>query len=118
MKKIVNYLLAIYSLVPMAALAALGDNKLTENTRDTSLVGFLGSIQTWLLSIVGVLALLFVVYGGFLYVTSGGNKERLETAKKTLTYAIIGLLLVVMAGFIFNILTGGFLTSIFGNKSL
>ena len=107
----------VYSFIPTFAFAAWGDKSLTENSSG-SLPEFLTTIQNWLLSIVGVLALLFIVYGGFLYITSGGNKERIEMAKKTLTYAILGLLIVVFAGVIFGILTGGFLTSIFGNKSL
>lgn len=108
----------LYTLFPATMFAALGDGSLTENSRDTSLVSFLGNIQTWLLSIVGGLTVLFIVYGGFLYMTSGGNQQKLELAKKTLTYAILGLVLVVLAWFILNIITGGFLTSIFGNKSL
>lgn len=117
MRRIKNLGLIIFSFLPATALAALGDGRLTENG-NTDLVSFLSSIQNWLLGIVGGLAVLFIVYGGFLYVTSGGNQQRAENAKKTLTYAVLGLLLVVFAGFIFSILTGGFLTSIFGNKSL
>ncbi len=118
MKKLRNFGLTLLSLLPTSVLAALGDEKLIENDRDNSLKAFLLSIQNWLLGLVGGLAALFIVYGGFLYITSGGNKERIDTAKKTLTYAILGLLLVALAGVILNVLTGGFLTSIFGNGSL
>jgi uncharacterized membrane-anchored protein len=118
MKKITKVALALCYLLPTFAFAALGDGKLVENTNSRSLVDFLGSIQSWLLGIVGGLSVLFIVYGGFLYVTSSGNQQKVETAKKTLTYAILGLVLVVLAGLIFSVITGGFLTSIFGSKSL
>lgn len=108
----------IASLTPAGTLAALGDNSLVENTKTVDLHGFLTMIQNWLLGTVGGLAVLFLVYGGFLYVTSGGNKERIETAKKTITYAVFGLIVVILAGTILGIISGGFLTSIFGNKNL
>lgn len=106
----------ICSLVPANVFAAL-DGKLGEN-KETSVAAFLKTIQGWLLGLVGGLAVLFIVYGGFLYITSGGNKERVETAKKTLTYAILGLILVALAGVILEIITGNFLPSIFGNGVL
>jgi len=120
-KRFINRLLlsiiSLLFLMPVSIFAALGDGNLTEN-KDISLVAFLSRIQNWLLGFVGALAILFIVYGGFLYVTSSGNKERVEMAKKTLTYAILGLILVVLAGTILNIITGDFLTSIFGSKPL
>ncbi|MDD5693667.1 MAG: pilin [Patescibacteria group bacterium] len=118
MNKIKVSILGLYFFIPTQILAALGDNGLTENTRDASLGDFLVSIQNWLLGFVGALAVLFIVYGGFLYMTSGGNQQKVDTAKKTLTYAIGGLIIVILAGLIFNIITGDFLTSIFGNKTL
>lgn len=117
MKKINKYLLPVVSLFPSVAMAGLGDKRLGENQNE-SVSEFLGSIQGWLLGLVGGLAVLFIVYGGFLYMTSGGNKERIETAKKTLTYAILGLILVVLSGLILQIISGDFFTSIFGNNSL
>jgi len=44
---------------------------------------------------LGALTLLIFIYGGFLWFTSAGNEERLTTAKKTLGYAIIGLVVVL-----------------------
>ncbi|MBI5370044.1 VWA domain-containing protein [Candidatus Uhrbacteria bacterium] len=47
------------------------------------------------LSFVGIVVVIMVVYGGFLYMTSGGNATRLEKAKKILIQAVIGLLIVL-----------------------
>lgn len=57
----------------------------------------LGSILGWLQGIVATLALVFVVIGGFLYITSGGDSGRAETAKKCLGAAVIGFALAVAA---------------------
>ncbi|MDP4127593.1 MAG: pilin [Bacillota bacterium] len=109
--------LSIIALLPATVFADIS-GKITGNTQSTDFKSFLGLIQSWLLGIVGGLAILFIVYGGFLYVTSAGNQQRIELAKKTLTYAILGLILVALTGLILNIITGGFLTSIFGSKTL
>ena len=45
----------------------------------------------------GAIAVVFLVVGGFQYVASRGNEEAAEKAKKTITNAIIGLIIIVMA---------------------
>ncbi|KKU75485.1 MAG: hypothetical protein UY02_C0050G0001, partial [Candidatus Giovannonibacteria bacterium GW2011_GWB1_47_6b] len=43
------------------------------------------------------IAVVFIVWAGFLFVTAMGSPQKLETAKKTITWSIIGLLFVVGA---------------------
>ena len=50
-----------------------------------------------LLYLAGPLAILFIVWGGSTYISSHGKQEVMEKAKKTITYAIIGLLAVVFS---------------------
>ena len=45
----------------------------------------------------GGIAVIFIVVGGFQYVASRGNEESTEKAKKTVTYAVLGLVIIVMA---------------------
>ena len=47
--------------------------------------------------IVGAVAVIMIIYGGFRYITSGGGAESVGSAKKTLIYAIIGLIIVALA---------------------
>lgn len=47
--------------------------------------------------IVGVLAVIMIIYAGFRYVTSGGNPENTKSARNTILYAIIGLVIVAFA---------------------
>jgi len=47
--------------------------------------------------IVGIAAVIMIVYGGFRYITSGGDSGRVGNAKNTLIYAIVGLVIVALA---------------------
>lgn len=108
-------ILAIGLFTPIFSLAA--DKSISAN-KSGSLSEFLGSIQNWLLGFVLALTTFFIVWGGFQYITSRGNQQQAETAKKTLTYAILGLLFIILAKTIFSIITGDFLSSIFGSDTL
>jgi hypothetical protein len=46
---------------------------------------------------IGVIALIAGAGGGFYFLTSGGDPEKIRTAKKIITYALIGLLIVLLA---------------------
>lgn len=47
--------------------------------------------------IVGIVAVVMIIYGGFRYVTSGGKQESVTNAKNTLLYAIVGLIIVALS---------------------
>ncbi|MBX4197631.1 pilin [Candidatus Saccharibacteria bacterium] len=45
----------------------------------------------------GVIAVIMIIVGGFRYITSGGNPESTKSARNTILYAIIGLVVVALA---------------------
>lgn len=47
--------------------------------------------------IVAVIAVIMIVIAGFRYITSGGSSDKISSAKSTLLYAIIGLIIVALA---------------------
>jgi hypothetical protein len=53
----------------------------------------------------GLVATLFIVVAGFTYITSTGNPERLEKAKKTLLHSGVGLAIIIGAFVISSIVT-------------
>jgi hypothetical protein len=59
------------------------------------------------LFLAGMLAIVFVIIGGIRYALSQGNPQALQQAKKTLTYAIVGLLVSGMAFAIVNFFSLG-----------
>ena len=50
--------------------------------------------------IVAVVAVIMIIFGGFKYITSGGDSGNVTGAKNTILYAIIGLVVVALAQFI------------------
>jgi hypothetical protein len=62
------------------------------------------NVVLWLLIFVGIVATAFVVFSGFKFVTSAGDAKKTEGARKTLTFAIIGLILVLFSFFIVRLI--------------
>ena len=50
--------------------------------------------------VVGIIAVIMIVYGGFRYITSGGDSAKVTSARNTILYAIVGLIIVALAQFI------------------
>jgi len=62
-------------------------------------------IVTIMLVIGVVLALFFLLWGGIRWITSGGDKAKLDAARGTITAAIVGLILAFLAFFIISVIT-------------
>lgn len=59
----------------------------------------------WLLVFAGIVALFMIIFAGFKFMNSGGDPKTVEGARKTLTYAIAGLVLVLLSFLIINIIS-------------
>jgi len=80
---------------PAGVNAARGDNTPTNLINgDTSIVK--RGINIMLFG-VGVLSVIMLIFGGFRYVVSSGNKDAVTSAKNTILYAVIGLLVALFA---------------------
>jgi len=62
----------------------------------------------YFLVIVGLVAVVFLIWGGVQYIISAGQEEKIESAKKTITYAILGLLVIGLAAVIVNFVIRAF----------
>ena len=49
------------------------------------------NVLNFLLGIVGILAIIMMIVGGVMYLTSAGDEDRIDTAKKIILYSIIGI---------------------------
>lgn len=55
------------------------------------------TIINLLSAVVGIVAVIMIIVGGLRYITSGGNDTSVASAKNTILYAIIGLVIVAFA---------------------
>jgi len=67
---------------------------------------YLQMATTWAL----IAAFIMLLYGGFKYLTAGGDPKTNESARNTITYAILGLVLTIGAWFILRFV--GFFTGV------
>lgn len=66
-------------------------------TDDTDLIGLVTTIVQWILSFLGILAVLVILWGGFKWMTAGGDDDKVGEAKKLIINGIIGLIIVLSA---------------------
>lgn len=78
------------------------------NSQDIRII--IAKIIRVVLGLLGIIAVGIIMYAGWLWMTSEGNEEKVTQAKKTLTNAVIGLIIILasfaIASFILNKLTG------------
>ncbi len=89
--------LLISAYVWMLPLTTLAATKLDNPLGTTSPQIVIGRIVRALLGVSGALALLMFVYGGMLWIISGGSAEKIKKGKDTLVWATFGLAIIFMA---------------------
>ena len=57
-----------------------------------------------LLSLAFISAVLFIVISGYRFITSAGNEEMVEKAKKNLLWAVVGLVVILLAWIILSVI--------------
>ncbi|HUC87492.1 MAG TPA: pilin [Candidatus Saccharimonadales bacterium] len=82
----------------------------TADCTGTQLTTSFGGIIDTLFIVAGAVAVLIMVIGGIRYITSTGDSKRIQAAKDTILYAIMGLVVVILAraivGFVLGNVTG------------
>lgn len=64
---------------------------------DTSLGGLLKNVLVIIFTLAAVLVLFMLAWGAFQWITSGGDKEAVDKARKRITASLIGLALLALA---------------------
>lgn len=124
MKKITRYktikllplvLIALVCLIPILGQAYSGPEFGEEfGLPSGSIEDTAKNIVNVVLSSLGLITVILIIYGGVVWMTAGGNEEKITKAKKVITSAIIGLAIILLAWSIFiftlttvNSVTGG-----------
>ncbi len=77
------------------------DNQVTGFFRFTDLGSLVSAMVSAVIVVAALASLLYLIQGGLNWITSGGDKGKLETAQKHITNAIIGLVIIVASFAIF-----------------
>ena len=105
-------ILAAPVLVPVTADAAIcsgdaiscaqGGAGASGQSGGVPLATFLKNIVNILLYLIGAIAVIVIIIGGLRYVTSGGDSSQMTAAKNTILYAVIGVIVAILAYAIVN----------------
>lgn len=103
---LMGLVLACSLLIPATALAQTKDS-ICEGVGktagaagcagDSSLDGIVATVINVMSMIVGIIAVIMIIIGGIKYVTSSGDSNNVNSAKNTILYAIVGLIVVALA---------------------
>jgi hypothetical protein len=113
LKKLVSLAMIVFAILPSFALAQgtnLYINELAEpiglGTQDVRLT--IASILNVALGLLGIIAVVIIIYSGFIWMTAGGNDDRIKEAKTMLINGLIGLIIIItsyaVARFVINAL--------------
>ena len=72
------------------------------NGNDNALPGLITGILHAIIAVSGLVAVIFVLIGGINYMTSAGDSNKLQKAKQTILYAVIGLVIAALSFAIVN----------------
>ncbi|MFH0829470.1 MAG: hypothetical protein V1907_04870 [Candidatus Kerfeldbacteria bacterium] len=92
--------LAVAAVFPLAALAtpySIEDIGGQVGLGTADLKSTVINIISWVLGILALVAVVFIIYGGFTWLTAAGNEEKIEKAKKIIGSAVVGLIVVLLA---------------------
>ena len=73
--------------------------------------GVFSTISSVLLFIVGAIAVIMIIIGGLRYVISGGDATQVQAAKNTILYALVGIIIAILAYAAVNFVIGSFVSS-------
>lgn len=110
--KIVS-ILAFMSLLPVKALAAV--QPIPQVDAPAGVTGvtaeqIIKNITNTLAFVAGALAVIAIIVGGIMYITSAGDEKRVEMAKNTILYAVVGMVIAILAYAIANFVVAGVTT--------
>jgi hypothetical protein len=104
----------VSALSPRLAIAACDTNAGVQGGIDCgpvstkTLPSAVGTVTNTLLWVVGVASVIMLIVGGLRYVLSGGDPKNTQAAKDTILYAVVGIVVALLAYAIANFVLGQF----------
>jgi drug/metabolite transporter (DMT)-like permease len=85
-----------------------GANSAQGDDQEADLVENIKTVTNTMLFVIGVVAVIMLIVGGFRYIFSGGNSQNTTAAKDTILYAVVGIVVALLAYAIVNFVLGQF----------
>jgi hypothetical protein len=79
---------------------------LNQTGGEGNIKNFINTLVNWALGFLGFICVLFIIYAGFLYVTSNGSEDKAGEAKKIILYCLIGVIIIFASYAIVNTILG------------
>ena len=73
------------------------NNNKCDRGGEADLTGIIQTVINVMLFIVGILCVIMIIFGGIRYTTSTGDKGKVDSAKNTIVYAVVGLIVAIVA---------------------
>jgi len=93
------------NIVTFFAFLVLATPAFADTAGVSQIQTFIQGVIQVLVTLAGLVSVIFFVWGGFGYITSSGNPEALDKSKKTIMYSAIGLVVVLGAFILSNIVS-------------
>ncbi|TSC96486.1 MAG: Uncharacterized protein Athens071426_97 [Parcubacteria group bacterium Athens0714_26] len=97
-KKIIIGALVAFPILSFAIVPPSINPPQTSVTSLNDVSAIIGNIINWLMGLFFVVAVLFLFYAAFLYLTAAGDEEKVKKAKNQLIYAIIAIAIALLSG--------------------
>lgn len=91
--------------IQTGAEAARGIDQVTNLFGST---GIFSTITNVLLFVLGAISVIMIIIGGLRYVISGGDQAAVSAAKNTILYAVVGIIVAILAYAVVNFVIGSF----------
>jgi cytochrome bd-type quinol oxidase subunit 2 len=112
MTKLTRLIAVATTLIPTAIFASTATKNICDganisgNCNTTSLNASVAGITETLLTVAGAVAVIIIIVGGLTYITSSGDSSRIKQAKDIILYAVIGLIVAILAYAIVHFVAG------------
>jgi len=93
---------SVLSIEPALAQIRDGVNSANPGTGPTSIDSVITDVINVALWAIGILSVIMLIFGGIRYTVSGGDSNKVTSAKNTILYAVIGIVVAMLAYAIVN----------------
>jgi hypothetical protein len=80
------------------------------------IMAIIWKVVTFFENLLGIIALAMLVYGGYLYLVSGGEEDLAQKATKSLTWSVVGIVIVITSRLLTEILIPRYNNTVFYNQ--